>query len=93
MEIENTPDLLKELLEFLTDTGYKDLRVLKDGTIVGTLDLIYTRALVIDMDRNGYTHRYCYETRSMATAACLAMQTGDDEPLPGYVAQRHLTIR
>jgi hypothetical protein len=67
---------------------YQDVRALEDGTIVATLELLYTRSLVVDLDWNGWGHRYCYENRERATQACAAMVTGDDAPLEGFVAER-----
>lgn len=77
-----------ELLSYLATEGYFNLRVLDDGTIIGNLDLLYTRSLVIDLDRVGWGKRYCYENRAQAVSACKAMSSGDDEPLAGYVASR-----
>jgi hypothetical protein len=86
---KHDPSLLGPLLQELRESNYENLRVLDDGTIIGTINFIYTRGLCIDLNQDSWGHRYCYAERSMATAACLAMKTGDDEPLPGYVAQRH----
>jgi hypothetical protein len=79
---------LQALLEFLKDNGYRDLKVLPDDVIVGTLDLMFTRGLVIDLDWEGWGKRYCYEDREQATLACNTLQSGDDEPMVGYVASR-----
>lgn len=84
-----TGNELDELRAWLaTEGGYQNVRVLEDGTIVGTLELLFTRALVIGLNRWGWERRYCYEDRILANAAVLLLDTGDDEPLPGYVAQR-----
>lgn len=77
-----------DLLLWLAENGYNDVRVLEDGTIVGTLELIFTRSVVIGLDRWGWERRYCYDNRELATLACLALRTGDEEPLPGFIAQR-----
>lgn len=68
---------------------YNDVRMLDDGTVVGTVDLLYTRAVMMDMNLYGCGHRYCYEDRNLATKAVRALVTGDDEPMPGYIAERH----
>jgi hypothetical protein len=78
----------ESLLPFLKENGYQNLRVLDDGTIVGTLDLIYTRSLLIGLNEWSWERRYCYEHRELANVAVQLIATGDDEPLPGYVAQR-----
>lgn len=77
-----------DLLTWLADNGYQSLRTLEDGTIVGTLELVFTRSVVIGLDRWGWERRYCYEDRPLATLACAALQTGDDIPLSGFVAER-----
>ena len=85
----------EELVAEITRVGdgtYKDVRMLDDGTIVGTVDLLYTRGVMTDMDLNGYGHRYCYEDRKLATIAARALVTGDDKPIPGYIAERHLQL-
>lgn len=53
-----------------------------------THDLMYTRSLIIGLNEWGWERRYCYEDRPLANKACAALKTGDDEPLPGYVATR-----
>lgn len=76
-----------QLLDVLK-RDYQNLRELEDGTIVGTVDLLYTRALVIGLDAYSWDRRYCYADRGLATQACAALTHGDAEPLPGYVALR-----
>ena len=83
------PGLLAELLAFLKDNGYQDLRVLGDGCIVGTIDLMYTRGLVLGLDNTGWGYRFCYPDRDQASRASRALVSEDDAPLPGYVAARH----
>ena len=80
-----------QLIAFIIDQGcgtYASVHRLPDGTIVGTADLLYTRAVLMDLDACGYGRRYCYRDRELATRACLALQSGDDEPLPGFVSRR-----
>lgn len=81
--------LLAPLLAFLVENGYQDLRVLDDGTIVGTIELLFTRGLCVDLDKWGVGHRYCFEDRALASQACAALESGDDLPLAGFVASRH----
>lgn len=81
-------DDTEETLQYLLD-DYQNLRALPDGTIIGTLELITTRALLVGLDRHSWEHRYCYQDRSLADKACAAMQSGDDEPMLGYVSSRH----
>ena len=81
-----------DLIPFLKEQGYQNLRVLADGTIVGTQDLMFTRALFVDLDRHGFGSRYCYEDRGLADAAAMLMTSGDEPPIKGYVAQRGRVI-
>lgn len=82
-------ELVAEIIKQV-DGLYKDVRMLEDGTIVGTVDLLFTRGVMIDMDMHGFDHRYCYEDRELATRAVRELKTGDDKPLAGYVAERHV---
>jgi hypothetical protein len=84
--------LVAEVIE-LGDGSYKDVHMLEDGTIICTHDLAFTRSLIVDLDRWGWGHRYCYEDRALATKACAALKTGDDKPLEGYIAERYGTRR
>lgn len=79
---------LERLLAYLKANEYQDLRVLEDGTIIGTIELMFTRALCVDLDGDGWGQRYCYEDRELAVTACYLMESGDDQPLTGYVANR-----
>jgi hypothetical protein len=78
----------EELLFYLSDQGYDNLRMLDDGTVVGTLDLLYTRALYIGLNRHGFEKRFCFQDRSMADGEADKLVTGDDEPT-GFVARRN----
>lgn len=69
-------------------TEYAVVRVLDDGTIIAIQRLMYTVGLFVDLDAIGWGSRYCYEDPGMALAALVTMKTGDDEPLPGYIAKR-----
>lgn len=90
MTTSTEPPELAEMLEFLRENNYENLRVLDDGVIVGTINLMFTRALCVDLNWDGWQDRYCYEDRGLATLSCLSMQSGDDKPMSGYVAERHV---
>jgi hypothetical protein len=77
----------KELLSFLAENGYQNVRVLEDGTVVGTSELMFTRAVYIGLDRYGWEKRFCFQDREMATSEVAKLKTGDDEP-SGYIARR-----
>lgn len=70
------------------ETMYEKVRRLEDGTFIAVHNLMFTRALHIDMDRLGWQRRYCYADFALADKAFEEMKTADDQPLPGYVASR-----
>lgn len=66
---------------------YIDVRELADGTIVGIGELMFTRAIYMDMDRFGWGRRFCFEDRELASAEYAKLESGDDEPT-GFIARR-----
>jgi hypothetical protein len=79
-------DLLKRIKE-LGGGSYSLLAYLMDGTIIGIGDLMFTRAIYIDLDLNGWGKRFCFEDRDLAVEEFMKLKTGDDEPT-GWVARR-----
>lgn len=67
--------------------AYQVVSYLRDGTIIGIGDLMFTRAIYIDMDLNGWGKRFCFEDKDRAAEEYMKLQTGDDEPT-GWVARR-----
>lgn len=67
--------------------GYLVVDFLRDGTIIGMGELMFTRAIYIDLDLNGWGKRFCFEDKDRAAEEYAKLQTGDDEPT-GYVARR-----
>lgn len=67
--------------------GYLVVDFLRDGTIIGMGELMFTRAIYIDLDLNGWGKRFCFEDKDRAVEEYAKLQTGDDEPT-GYVARR-----
>ena len=53
-DIARDEDLLKRIKE-LGGGGYQDVAYLRDGTIIGIGDLMFTRAIYIDLDLNGWS--------------------------------------
>ncbi|KVO05602.1 hypothetical protein WJ69_23160 [Burkholderia ubonensis] len=76
-----------ELLEHIASQGYTELRELPDGTIVGLGRLLFTTALYVDLDAEGWARRYCFERRADAARELATLQSGDDVPT-GFIAQR-----
>ena len=78
----------KSLIEFLLEQGYENVCALEDGTVVGTLELMFTTAICIDLNWQSWDKRFCFKDREMAITELSKLKTGDDEPT-GYVARRH----
>lgn len=78
----------EELRQRIQQLGnYLVVDFLNDGTIIGMGDLMFTRAIYIDMDLYGWDKRFCFEDRDLAVEEYAKLKTGDDEP-KGYVARR-----
>lgn len=67
--------------------NYLVVDFLRDGTIIGVGDLMFTRAIYMDMDLNGWGKRFCFEDKDRAVEEYMKLKTGDDEPT-GWVARR-----
>lgn len=67
--------------------NYLVVDFLRDGTIIGMGDLMFTRAIYIDLDLNGWGKRFCFEDKDRAVEEYMKLKTGDDEPT-GWVARR-----
>lgn len=66
------PTRQDDLLRFLQDNGYRDVRAIPgvDGMVLcGLQDYLTTRAIVVGLGWGGYERRYCYAERSAADAA------------------------
>ncbi len=79
----DTPELIVELLK----NDYQNLRILEDGTVVGTVELMFTRAIMIGLNRFSFDKRFCFESRSLALVELAKLKNRDDEP-DGYIARR-----
>jgi hypothetical protein len=79
---------MNELIAWLAGQGYENLRELEDGTIVGTLELMFTRAIFIDLTYSGWDKRFCFDNKSLALEELAKLKIGDDEP-SGYIARRN----
>lgn len=76
-----------ELIAYLEREGYQNLRVLEDGSIVGTMELMYTRAIFMGMTRHGWEKRFCYANKALALTELAKLKTEEDVPT-GYIARR-----
>lgn len=76
-----------ELIDEMKEQGYSNLRVLPDGTIIGTLELMFTRAIFIGLNRSGWDKRFCYKDKMLAISELAKLVDQDSEPT-GWVARR-----
>lgn len=67
--------------------AYREVRMLDDGCIVGIGDLMFTRAIYMDMNANGWGRRFCFEDRELANKEYTRLTDGDQEPT-GWIARR-----
>jgi hypothetical protein len=76
--------MTKEEVEAL---GYEQARQLEDGAWVAIRPMLFTTALVVDIDRFCYDHRFCFHRREDAEREILRMRTIDDDPT-GYIKRK-----
>lgn len=79
-------ELLKQIKKMGGD-AYEDLRILEDGTIIGIGNLMFTRAIYMDMNTLSWGRRFCFKNAEIANAEYKKITTGDDEP-EGWIARR-----
>jgi hypothetical protein len=81
-------DYNEKLINELSEQGYENLRALDDGTVVGTIELMFTRAIFIGLNFQSWEKRFCFKDRDLALTELNKLVLGDDEPV-GYVARRN----
>lgn len=67
-------------LDDLSHEGYENLRVLPDGTTIGTQRMMFTTGLFVGLTLIGYRTRYCYAEEGAAVAACRTWDGKGDPP-------------
>lgn len=67
--------------------GYLEGRVLADGSVAMLGELMFTRAIYLGVNEEGWELRFCFEDRELATKRFEELQSGQDEPA-GFVARR-----
>lgn len=67
--------------------SYREVHTLEDGTIVGIGELMYTRAIYMDMNPYGWGKRFCFQDKALADSEYQKLQSGDEEPV-GWIARR-----
>lgn len=78
----------EEIIKFLKENEYFDVKELADGTIIGKGGLMFTTAIYIGLDSHGWEKRFCFDNRALLDAEFSKLTTGDDEP-QGFIARRH----
>lgn len=63
------------------------VRILPDNTVAVMVDLIFTRAVMMDFDGNIGADRFCFEDRDAAVQWFSRIQSCDDIPT-GHKAER-----
>lgn len=76
------------LAEHLRRSGdYLNVKVLPDGSVAALQDLLYTRAICLGCNSEGWTRRFCFKDRGLAVRRFADLQSEDDEPA-GFIARR-----
>lgn len=79
-------DLIKHI-KAMGEGAYREVRALADGTIVGIGELMFTRAIYMDMHAWGWGRRFCFEDKALADDEYAKLVNGDTEPV-GWIARR-----
>jgi hypothetical protein len=66
---------------------YLRWRQLTDGTYVAMIKLLFTVAIVIDVDEFGFAKRFCFDNPRLALEQFHVLSDQDSEPI-GWVARR-----
>jgi hypothetical protein len=82
--IQTENQLLRRIRE---EGSYTDVRALEDGTIIGIGDLLFTKAIYIDLSETGWGQRFCFKDAELARDEYMKLRCGDEEP-KGYIARR-----
>jgi hypothetical protein len=82
--LDKTIDIIEEIKEL---GEYRDVRLLDDGSIIAIGELMFTRAIYMDVNLYGWERRFCFQDRALADAEFKKLQTGEEEPV-GWIARR-----
>jgi len=77
----------EELIAYFTSVGYENVRKLPDGNFAGTVRLMFTTGLCIDLNGMGHNTRFCFTEKADALRALAELKTVDDVPT-GWIARR-----
>jgi hypothetical protein len=77
-----------ELLAHIESLGdYREVRLLPDGSIIAIGDLMFTRAIYMDVSPDGWGRRFCFQDQFLADAEFHRLESEDQEPV-GWIARR-----
>lgn len=81
----------EQKVEYLTANGFSNLRKMSDGEWVGTIELLFTRAICTGMDYiQQYEYRWCFEDREACMRELARFDNLTHIPTRGsYVAHRY----
>lgn len=79
-----------ELLKFLEQQGYTDLREV-NGVLCGLQQMNFTYGLIVKLTWFGYSHRYCYEHKEDALEA-LNSWDGSGHPAGPWIKMKGLGV-
>mgnify|MGYP007026932865 CR=1 FL=1 len=75
-------------VRFLEANGYHDIRTLEDGSVAALHPLMFTTALHMGLDANGFEYRFCFEDPMRARSELAKLTCVDDMPT-GWIARRY----
>jgi hypothetical protein len=82
-----TPEQLADEVLRLGGGGYRETKVLADGSVAAIGDLLFTRAIFLGCSEWGFARRFCFEDRALADQRFKELASEDDEPT-GFTARR-----
>lgn len=71
----------------LGDGSYLEVKVLEDGSVAAIGNLLFTRAIYLGCNLYGWTRRFCFDDRELASQEFAKLKSEEDEP-QGFIARR-----
>jgi len=80
--------LTPELEQHLKDEGFIKLKEV-NGIIIGIYRYMFTIAIVVDIDKDGYQHRYCYPyENTMDCLMAFEIYDGTGDPIGRWIKNK-----
>lgn len=76
-----------KLQRTLFDEGYMYLKEIS-GKVCGIMPFLFTWGLVVGLDEFGYSHRFCYDSRSDAVEAIGEYTSLDTDPPGNWIKEK-----